>query len=131
MHLSRRSLFVRVAAAMLLAALAGPAMAQKWTEPVRGSWVHEGEARAGDVVLADEAGVAEIVLAETAGSIMRRAAAFLAGDIEKITGQRPAIVPRPSGGRKVIWLVTLGEGANLAQLPEGIDAQAVAGKHEA
>ena len=106
------------------------AMAQEWEGPVRGSWVRDGEPEPEDVMLVDAGGVAEIVLAESAGSIMRRAAEFLAGDIEKITGQRPAIVPRPSGKGPFIRMMIAGEGAE-AQLPEGIDSAALAGKWEA
>ncbi len=103
--------FVLLASVLICARFAA---AQQWEGPVRGSWARDGEPQPGDVVLADGGGAAEIVVAEDAGSVIRRAAEFLAGDIEKITGQRPAIVPRPSGERPFIWITALGEHADLA-----------------
>src|ERR1044072_9073154 len=86
---------------------------QEWAGPVQGSWVREGEAQAGDAVIADEKGVCEIVVGETENPAVKRAAECLAGDIEKITGKKPAIVPKPVSARRGIHLSTApGDGAN-------------------
>ncbi len=116
--------------ALLLCTLAGaPLLAQDppWTAPVRGSWVQTGSAAPGDVILADQGAGCEIVVGSGENSIVRQAAAFLAGDIEAISGYRPAIVDEPTGGRVGIRLVTLG----LGEAPAGIDADVMQGQWEA
>src|SRR5215471_6891660 len=91
-----------------VAALWTSALGQEWTVPVRGSWVRaEERAQPGDVVLAAAADGCEIVVGANENSAVRQAAVFLAGDIQKISGHKPAIVSNPSGGRAAIHLVTL------------------------
>ena len=104
------------------------AYGQEWSGPVRGSWVRtDGRAQAGDVTLvtasaspsrASElpAGASrgcEIVVARDEHTAVKQAATFLASDIEKITGYKPAIVTQPSGQRSAIRLVTLGNSRNV------------------
>ncbi|MEJ2082245.1 MAG: glycosyl hydrolase 115 family protein, partial [Acidobacteriota bacterium] len=100
---------------------------QPWAAPVRGSWLQTGPAGAGDVVLADQGSGCQIVLAGGESSIVRQAAEFLAGDIEKISGYRPAIVGQAGRDRVSIRLLTLGQG----QSPDGIDTDAMQGQWEA
>jgi hypothetical protein len=99
-------------AALALAALAPAAMAQEWMGPVRGTWVQTGAAQAGDVTLASPAGVCEIVVAPTEHSAVQQAAKFLAGDIEKISGKKPAIVTTRTAGRVAILLGTAAPDTN-------------------
>jgi hypothetical protein len=87
--------------------------AQEWSSPVRGSWVREGEKQDGDVVLVDESGACDIIVGDNEDSAVKQAAAFLAGDIEKIAGRRPAIVARSVDARREIHLSTApGSGQN-------------------
>ncbi|MBA2341726.1 MAG: hypothetical protein H0V88_15160 [Pyrinomonadaceae bacterium] len=73
------------------------AAAQEWSQPVRGSWVANGAAQAGDIILADRNAGCEIIVSEKENSAAKQAAAFLAGDIEKISGYKPQVVSTPSG----------------------------------
>src|SRR2546429_549754 len=68
----------------------GAAQADPWAAPVRGSWVRTGPAARGDVVLASRDSSAEIVVGAAENLNVRQAAVFLAGDIETISGYRPA-----------------------------------------
>ncbi len=104
------------------------ALAQEWSAPVRGSWVREGPRQAGDVILANNGSGCEIVLAGDENSAVRQAAVFLAGDIERISGYKPAIVSKPTGQRVAVRLVTLKDSADL---PQGIAKQNLAGRWEA
>jgi hypothetical protein len=119
--------FVLSTAALLMGLLTSSAVAQEWSEPVRGSWVRDAEPQAGDVVLVGDNGVCEIVVSEQEPSPVRQAAVFLAGDIEKITGHSPAIVAIASGDRPAIHLVTLGGG----EIPDGIREDDLRDKWEA
>jgi len=103
------------------------ALAQEWTAPVRGSWVRTAGTQSGDVILAGNGTGAEIVVANDENSAVRQAAVFLAGDIEKISGFKPAIIAAPSGRRVSIRLVTL-KAASV--LPQGIAKQKLAGQWE-
>jgi len=96
-----------------------------WTGVIRGSWVQSGPAAAGDVVLAGPEGAAQIVVADDENAAVRQAAVFLAGDLEQISGRKPAIVKTPSGGVS-IRLVTLGHG----ELPAAIGAGSMQGQWE-
>jgi hypothetical protein len=96
-----------------------------WTGPLRGSWVQTGPVAAGDVTLAGRGVASRIVVADDENTAVRQAAEFLAGDIEKISGYRPAVAKTPGDGVN-IWLVTLGHG----QLPAAIDARAMQGQWE-
>ena len=72
-----------------------------WSEPVRGSWV-----------VLDGKGLAlwnaDIVVDEQAYPGVKQAAKFLAQDLEKITGKRPAIVSKV-GKNPFIRLATVGQ----------------------
>jgi len=98
-----------------------------WTEPLRGSWVQNGPAGAGDVVLASGTSGAEIVVGPQEPLNVRQAAEFLAGDIAKISGYQPPIVAAPTAGRVGIRLQTLGNG----QLPPAVDTRGMQGQWEA
>ncbi len=97
-----------------------------WTTSLRGSWVRTGPATQGDLILAGTDGAAEIVVAGNENPSVTQAAEFLAGDIEKISGKRPAVVDTPSADGVTIRLVTLGN----ADLPAAIDAEAMRGQWE-
>jgi hypothetical protein len=97
--------------------LAGfPAAAQNapWTSPVRGSWVQRGSPATGDITLAAKGSVSQIVVSDDENTAVHQAADFLAGDIAKISGYRPAIVKSATGGNINIRLVTLGHGQTPA-----------------
>jgi hypothetical protein len=111
-----------------LAAHRAPAQSAPWSAPLRGSWVQTGPAAAGDVLLAGGGSGAEIVVGPDEQLNVRQAAIFLAGDIEKISGYRPAIVSAPSAGDKVsIRFVTLGQGT----IPPAVDTRGMQGQWEA
>lgn len=97
-----------------------------WTSPLRGSWVQTGPAAQGDVVLAGKEHASEVVVSDGEDAAVHQAAEFLAGDIEKISGYRPAVVKTPSGDRVSIRLVTLGHG----EVPAAIHADAMQGQWE-
>lgn len=109
----------------LLLALSAFAQNAPWTSAVRGSWVQTGAA-AGDVTLAAKDSVSQIVVADDENIAVHQAAAFLAGDIEKISGHKPAVVNTISGDKVSIRLVTLGHG----QIPAAIQAAALQGQWE-
>jgi hypothetical protein len=107
----------------------GSATAQDWSQPVRGSWAEADDvARTGDVVLAGNGVACEIVVARDEHSAVQQAARFLAGDIEKLTGVKPAIVARASGRGRAIHLVTL---TAAHQVPASIDRRRLQGQWEA
>ena len=97
-----------------------------WTTVLRGSWVQTKTPASDDVVLAARDHVAEIVVGADETSAVHAAADFLAGDIEKISGHKPAIVGTPSGDRVEIRMVTLGHG----DVPSSIGASALQGQWE-
>src|SRR5215510_13507181 len=101
--------------------------AATWSAPLRGSWVQTGSVVSGDVTLATGASACDIVVGANEGSNVKQAAAFLAGDIERISGQRPAIIEQPTEGRVAIHLVTLGVG----RIPDEVGASAMQGQWEA
>lgn len=105
-----------------------PASAQDtaWTSVVRGSWVRKGLAAPGDVTLASPASTASIIVADAEHSAVHQAAQFLAGDIEKISGHRPAIGNTPASGRANIHLVTLGN----VPVPSAVNGNALRGQWE-
>ena len=87
------------------------ARAQEWSQPVRGSWVRaDGVPRSGDVKLTDGRSACEIVVSRDEHTAVKQAAAFLAADIETISGHRPPVVERATGRRTSIHLVTLAAG---------------------
>ena len=104
----------------------GAAQADPWAAPVRGSWVRTGPAAGGDVVLASRGSGAEIVVSAAENLNVRQAAAFLANDIETISGYRPPIVATPTAGRTSIRLATVGNGP----FPAAIDAKTLLGQWE-
>jgi hypothetical protein len=106
-----------------------PATAQEWSGPVRGSWARQGEAKDGDINLSDDAGLkCEIVVGPAPASPVRQASEFLAGDIEKLTGHRPAITAVASGAGAAIHLVVIGDGQ---QIPEKVASDRLKGQWEA
>ncbi|HLK64439.1 MAG TPA: glycosyl hydrolase 115 family protein [Bryobacteraceae bacterium] len=118
----------QIRASYILLALCSLAAAQTapWTGVVRGSWVQNGAPSAGDVTLAGRDSVSQIVVADDENAAVHQAAEFLAGDIEKISGRRPAIVKTPSGEHANIHLVTAGHG----QVPDAVDTRALQGQWE-
>ncbi len=103
-----------------------PSQTSPWTGIVRGSWVETGTAAAGDVILAGKDAVGQIVVADDENAAVHQAAAFLADDIEKISGYRPAVVKTAAAGKVNIRLVTLGH----AQTPAAVDAGSMQGQWE-
>src|SRR5208283_5298264 len=75
-----------------LLALCASAQTAPWTTPLRGSWVQTGPAGTGDITLAGRESTSEIVVGDDEKAAVHRAAEFLAGDIEKISGYRPPVV---------------------------------------
>ena len=122
----RLSIASIVSSLLALAATAAPAQTAPWSAPLRGSWVQTGPAAAGDVVLASGGTGVEIVVGRDEPLNVRQAAIFLAGDIAKISGFRPAIVDTPSTGGASIRLVTLG----TATLPKDVDTRGMQGQWE-
>jgi hypothetical protein len=110
---------------ILLFSLAAAAGAQTapWTSALRGSWVQTAPVQPGDVVL-DAA--TQIVIADDENTAVHQAAAFLAGDIEKITSHRPPVVNSGAADRPAIRLVTLGHAA----VPAAVNANALQGQWE-
>jgi hypothetical protein len=78
------------------------------------------------VTLAGKGAPSRIVVSDDENAAVRQAAEFLAGDIEKISGYRPAVAKTPGGDGANIRLVTLGHG----ELPAAIDARAMQGQWE-
>jgi len=116
-------------AAICVVLLSSRAFAQEWSAPVRGSWVRaDGRAQAGDLTLAGGGTGCEIVVPAGEHSAVKQAAAFLASDIEKISGYKPTIVVQPSGQRVAIRLVTLG---GSRRVPSNIARPRLDGKWEA
>ena len=105
-----------------------PASAQNtaWTAVLRGSWVRTGPAARGDVTLASAASTASIIVADDENRAVHQAAEFLAGDIENISGHRPAVGNTPASGRPNIRLATLGNAA----VPATVNASALQGQWE-
>ena len=116
----------RLALAGSLVPAGGVAHNDPWAGPVRGSWVRTGPAAAGDVVLVSGGSGAEIVVTAAENLNVRQAAAFLAGDIETISGYRPPIVLTPTAGKTSIRLATMGNGP----LPGAIGAAQLRGQWE-
>ena len=110
----------------LLGSALTPAQTVTWETRLRGSWVQTGPLARGDVVLAGKDGVCEIVVSDAESSAVHQAAEFLAGDIERISGDRPRVVKTPGTDRTSIRLVTLGQG----ETPSSIDAGALRGQWE-
>src|ERR1022692_808022 len=113
---------------VLCAFVSGRASAQTdpWTTPLRGSWVQTGPAAQGDIVLAAKDGTSQIVVADDENTAVHQAAEFLAGDIEKISGYKPAIVKAATNDKVNIRLVTLGHG----QIPSVVSTAGMQGQWE-
>ncbi len=125
---SRRNhaiLFLPLALAALFP-VAAPAQNVPWTASLRGTWIQTGPAALGDVILASKDAVCQIVVADDENAAVHQAAVFLAGDIEKINGRKPAIVKTPPEGQAGIRLVTLGHG----EIPAVMNAAAMQGQWE-
>lgn len=102
------------------------AHAQQWQQPLRGSWLAEGSIE-GSLILVDANRLADIVLSEDAPSAVRRAALFLAADIERITGQKPSLVTHPRAGVSSIRFATIGQD----EVPDFIATKQLQGLWEA
>lgn len=120
-----RSFLVRMIPCLLLA-FSASAQNAPWTSTLRGSWVQTGPAAPGDITLAAKDNVAQIVVADDENTAVHQAAEFLAGDIEKISGYKPAIAKEATAGKVNIRLVTLGHG----QIPSAIDTAGMQGQWE-
>ncbi|HKE29612.1 MAG TPA: glycosyl hydrolase 115 family protein [Bryobacteraceae bacterium] len=116
----------RILGLVALISFAASAQPTTWTTTLRGSWVQTGSAAPGDVVLGAAANTAQIVIADDENSVVHQAGEFLSGDIEKISGHKPAIVKTAGDGAITIRLVTFGHG----QIPAAIDARAMQGQWE-
>lgn len=101
-----------------------------WTGTVRGSWVQTGAAAQGDVTLAARGNVAQIVVGANENAAVHQAAEFLAGDIENISGYRPAIVTAATAGQVNIHMVTLGDGVIPAAVNAAVNVNAMQGQWE-
>jgi len=97
-----------------------------WTGVLRGSWVQTGAAARGDVTLAAKDDVAQIVVADDENLAVHQAAEFLAGDIEKISGHKPAVVKTAAAGKVNVHLVTVGRGT----IPAAVNAASLQGQWE-
>ncbi len=119
-----------VIAIVLVGPWLGPsAHAQEWTEPVRGSWVRDGDAQDGDVVLVEPGKACQVVVLDDAHPAVKQAAVFLASDITKLTGAKAHFNDAaPPAGQVSIRLVTLGDGT---ELPQGVARDKLQGKWEA
>jgi hypothetical protein len=109
-----------------LLAFCASAQNAPWTTKVRGSWVEAGPAAPGDITLAANDSLCQIVVGDDENIAVHQAAEFLAGDIEKISGYKPAVVKTPAAGRVNIRLVTLGH----AQVPAIVNAASLQGQWE-
>jgi hypothetical protein len=112
--------------AVLLGATLTAAQTTPWTSSLRASWVQRGQPRQGDIVLEAKDRVGEIVVGDAESSCVHQASEFLASDIERISGYRPAIVKAPSENLASIHMVTLGYG----EVPAAVDANAMQGQWE-
>ncbi len=120
-----KTLALALTCALLMPAAAA---AQEWSAPVRGSWVFTGGAQTGNVTLASAGSGCEIVVSPGEHPAVAQAAAFLAADIQKISGYKPPIVSRPGGQRTAIRLATLGSSPDV---PAAIARQRLTGQWEA
>src|ERR1019366_6694649 len=109
-----------------LLALSAFAQNAPWTGTLRGAWVEAAPAASDDVTLAAKDNVAQIVVADDENTAVHQAAEFLAGDIEKISGYKPAIVKAATNDKVNIRLVTLGHG----QIPSVVSTAGMQGQWE-
>ena len=109
-----------------LLALSAFAQNAPWTSTLRGAWVEAAPAASDDVTLAAKDNVAQIVVADDENTAVHQAAEFLAGDIEKISGYKPAIVKAATNDKVNIRLVTLGHG----QIPSVVSTAGMQGQWE-
>ena len=109
-----------------LLALSAFAQNAPWTSTLRGAWVEAAPAASDDVTLAAKDNVAQIVVADDENTAVHQAAEFLAGDIEKISGYKPAIVKAATNDKVNIRLVTLGHG----QIPSVVNTAGMQGQWE-
>ncbi len=110
----------------LLLVVSAAAQTAPWTGAVRGSWVRTGAAAPGDLTLAGKGTAARIVVSDDENSAVHQAAAFLAADIEKINGYKPAVANSPAEGQVNIHIGTAGRLA----APANVDAASLQGKWE-
>lgn len=82
------------------------AIAQEWEGQVRGSWISNDQE---GLELVKEKTVVDIVVSKNANPNVKQAAIFLASDLEKVTGQKPAIVSAIPKEKPFIKLATVGK----------------------
>jgi hypothetical protein len=97
-----------------------------WDAMLRGSWVQEDMSTTNNLMLVGKGKICEIVVAHTENSAVRQAAEFLAGDIEKISGVKPAIVEEPSKNVASIRLATVG----TSEVPADVNPDSIKGQWE-
>lgn len=100
--------------------------AQTWEKLRKGAWLSQPDT-VESLVLVDESVVANIIVSPQAHSAVKQAAAFLAEDMEKITGKKPEIRPVEIPGVPSINLVTIDQ----SEIPTEIDVGDIEGKWEA
>ncbi|HEU5126124.1 MAG TPA: glycosyl hydrolase 115 family protein [Verrucomicrobiae bacterium] len=98
-----------ITSALLALSLSSQVSGQSWNGPVRGSWVREGAAQTGDVMLFDGERICDIEVPANENAAVKQAAVFLAGDLEKIIGHKPEIVEQAAPGHVTIHLSTAPE----------------------
>ncbi len=91
----------------------GDAQTSTWAETRRGAWVREGAAQAGDITLVTRSSRVplDILVAPGEGSVVRRAAEFLAADVNRLTGSFPRVATQaPTGlGPRIILRTRQGD----------------------
>lgn len=97
-----------------------------WSVPLRGSWVQAGQPGKKDIVLVDKEKTCTIVVGNNESSAVKQAAAFLASDIEKISGKRPPVMPEAGKRDICIRLATVGNG----EIPDNNDTKIMKGQWE-
>src|SRR5688572_32670877 len=94
----RQTLVLAILVTALTVAGSSAARAQAWEEPVRGSWLRDGDTQPGDIALAEPGKTCQIVVSERAHSAVRQAANFLSADFAKLAGAAAPIVGAPTPG---------------------------------
>lgn len=93
----------------------------------RGSWVRETKPEPGDVALVSLGEACQIVINQKEHSAVKQAVEFLASDIEKISGLKPAVQSNHLDHLSRIIVATVGE----TDIPSTIDVTGIKGKWEA
>ncbi len=110
----------------LLLAVSAAAQTPPWTSVVSGARVKNGPPAAGARPKGRKNSAARIVVADEENSAVHQAAAFLAADIEKISGYKPAVANTPAEGQVNIHIGTAGR----LPTPAAVDAASLQGQWE-